>query len=74
MLGKLWSRWIGPFVVLNVFSHGAIEIKSNETNKVFKVNGHRLRSFVENFRDTIEKEVKLADPIYMHAWHEENYV
>ena len=68
---KLWSRWIEPFVFLNVFSHGVIEIQRSETNKVFKVNGHKLKPFVENFGDTAEKEVKLVDPIYMDAWREE---
>jgi hypothetical protein len=38
--GKLRSYWIGPFAVYNVFSYGAIEITSLETNKVLKVNGH----------------------------------
>ena len=54
---KLRSRWIGLFVVLNVISQGAIEIQSIDTNKIFKVNGHRLKPFVE-------KEVKLVDQIY----------
>ncbi|XP_037496946.1 uncharacterized protein LOC119371237 [Jatropha curcas] len=30
--GKLRSRWTGPFVVTNVFAHGAVEIQSLETN------------------------------------------
>ena len=38
--GKLQSRWIGPYVVTNVFAHGAIFIKSLETGKECKVNGH----------------------------------
>jgi hypothetical protein len=42
-------------------------LKSSETNKVFKLNGHILKPFVENFGDYIEKEVKLADPIYIDA-------
>jgi hypothetical protein len=42
-------------------------LKSSETNKVFKLNGHILKLFVENFGDYIEKEVKLADPIYIDA-------
>ena len=67
MLGKLCSRWIGPFVVLNVFSHGVIEIQNIETNKVFKVNGHKLKPFVENFECIIEKKVKLVDPIHNDA-------
>jgi hypothetical protein len=51
MPGKLQSRWIGSFVVLDIFSHGVIEIQSSETNQVFKVNGHILKPFVENFGD-----------------------
>lgn len=27
MPGKLCSRWIEPFIVTNIFSYGAIEIK-----------------------------------------------
>ena len=45
--GKLCSHWIGPFVVTNVFPHGAVEIQSLATSKVFKVNGHRLKPFYE---------------------------
>jgi len=44
---KLRSRWIGPFVVSNVFPYGVVEIPSLETNKVLKVNGHRLKPFYE---------------------------
>jgi len=54
------------------FSHHVIEIQSIETNKVFKVNGHRLKPFVENFEGTTKKEVKLVDPIYEDAWSEDN--
>ena len=38
-LGKLRSRWSGPFKVVKIHPYGAIEI-SNEEGKVFKVNGH----------------------------------
>ncbi|KAJ8749935.1 hypothetical protein K2173_013850 [Erythroxylum novogranatense] len=48
--GKLKSKWIGPFVITNIFPHGAIEIRSLETHKVFKVNGHRLKPFYEGFQ------------------------
>jgi len=30
--GKLHSRWIGPFVISNVFFYGAVEITNLETN------------------------------------------
>lgn len=46
--GKLRSRWIGPFVVSNVFSYGTVEITSLETNNILKVNGHSLKPFYES--------------------------
>ena len=45
---KLWSRWDGPFVISNIFSHGAFEIKNEVTDKVFKVNSHQLKLFHES--------------------------
>ena len=61
-------------VILNVFSHCAIEIQSIETNKVFKINGHRFNLFVENFKDIVGKKIKLVDPIYKDALSEDNSV
>ncbi|KAL9372531.1 hypothetical protein Peur_034775 [Populus x canadensis] len=62
--GKLRSRWIGPFVVSNVFSYGAVEITSLETNKVLKVNGHRLKPFYEGWTTELTASAELAEPIY----------
>ena len=61
-------------VILNVFSHGAIEIQSIETNKVFKINGHKFNPFVENFKGIAGKKIKLVDPIYEDTWSEDNSV
>ena len=63
-LGKLHSLWIGPFVVTNVFPHGAIEIQSLATSKVFKVNGHRLKPFYETFQVENVADLDLEDPIH----------
>ncbi|XP_050379793.1 uncharacterized protein LOC126797163 [Argentina anserina] len=41
--GKLRSRWLGPFVVTNIFPSGAIRIKGVVIDKEFTVNGHRLK-------------------------------
>jgi hypothetical protein len=62
--GKLRSRWIGPFVVTNVFPHGAVEIQSLATSKVFKVNGHRLKIFYKGFQVENVGKLDLEDPIY----------
>ena len=45
--GKLQTRWLSPFVVINVFSHGAVEIKDFGTDKTFKANGHILKPFYD---------------------------
>ena len=47
--GKLHSKWVGPFVVVHIYSHGAVDIQSIETGKIFKVNGQRLKPFYEGF-------------------------
>nr|GMD78666.1 uncharacterized protein LOC109178455 [Ipomoea batatas] len=62
--GKLRSHWVGPFIVTNIFPHGAIEIQSLQTSKIFKVNGHRLKLYHDEFRVENVTEVLLEDPIY----------
>ena len=66
MAGKLRSKWIGPFVVTNVFPHGAVEIKSTGTDKVFKVNGQRLKLFHQSAvpEDVSIEELSLEAPNY----------
>ncbi|XP_059289643.1 uncharacterized protein LOC132043178 [Lycium ferocissimum] len=43
--GKLKSRWSGPFEVVGVSPHGAIELKSGDGTRTFKVNGQRLKHY-----------------------------
>jgi len=64
MKGKLRSKWIGSFVVTNVYPYGAVEIKSQSTDTSFKVNGHRLKPFLSNpaLVDTIVEETSLPHP------------
>ncbi|CAL2271334.1 unnamed protein product [Prunus armeniaca] len=46
--GKLKSRWVGPFKVLQVFPHGAMEIENIKNGTRFKVNGQHLKPYLEN--------------------------
>ena len=62
--GKLRSLWIGPFVVSNFFPYGTVEITSLETNKVLKVNGHRLKPFYEGLTAELTASAELVKPIY----------
>ena len=44
--GKLRSKWEGPFKVTSTSSHGAVTLQNDE-GTLFKVNGHRLKIFLE---------------------------
>ena len=57
--GKLRSKWIGPFVVTNVFPHGAVQIKSFKTGQEFKVNGQRVKPYYEHFEEHIVEDTPL---------------
>ncbi|XP_057865396.2 uncharacterized protein LOC131073050 [Cryptomeria japonica] len=45
-LGKLQTRWLGPYEVIETFSNGAVQLSTIDLVK-FKllVNGHRLRLY-----------------------------
>nr|GEZ00127.1 reverse transcriptase domain-containing protein [Tanacetum cinerariifolium] len=43
-LGKLNTRWTGPFTIAQVFPYGTIELSSTNGPN-FKVNGHRLKHY-----------------------------
>ncbi|CAN6542453.1 unnamed protein product [Malus baccata var. baccata] len=57
--GKLRSKWIGPFVVTNVFVHGAVQIQSLKTGQEFKVNRHRLKPYYDNFVEHAVDDIPL---------------
>ncbi|XP_024963350.1 uncharacterized protein LOC112503566 [Cynara cardunculus var. scolymus] len=45
--GKLKSRWSGTFVIHKVYSYGAVDLINPEDNTVFKVNGQRVKAFLD---------------------------
>ncbi|XP_068340323.1 uncharacterized protein [Pyrus communis] len=51
--GRLRSKWVSPFVITNVFPYGAIQVQSLKTGQEFKVNGHRLKPYYENFEEHV---------------------
>ncbi|XP_062155170.1 uncharacterized protein LOC133863223 [Alnus glutinosa] len=61
--GKLQSRWTGPFTVRSIFPHGVIEIEDPKNSTIFKVNGKRLKPFLELKSSEIEMTL-LEDPSY----------
>ncbi|RVW69229.1 Retrovirus-related Pol polyprotein from transposon opus [Vitis vinifera] len=59
--GKLKSRWIGPFIIHQVHLNGVVELLNSNSTDTFKVNGHRLKPFMEPFNQDKE-EVNLLEP------------
>ena len=55
-LGKLRSRWNGPYVIKKVFPYGTVTIQNPRTGSEFKVNGQCLKHFIERF-ETQEKNL-----------------
>ena len=43
--GKLKSRWSGPFEIVKVYPYGTVVI-TREGSEIFRVNGHRLKSYL----------------------------
>jgi hypothetical protein len=54
--GKLRSKWEGPFTVISTSSHGAITLQNDE-GMLFKVNGQRLKIFLELDKSPEELDV-----------------
>ncbi|KAM2953934.1 hypothetical protein FF1_032261 [Malus domestica] len=57
--GKLRSKWIGPFIVTNVFPHGAVQVQSLKTGHEIKVNGHRLKPYYDLFEEHVVDDLSL---------------
>ncbi|RVW21273.1 Retrovirus-related Pol polyprotein from transposon 17.6 [Vitis vinifera] len=60
-LEKLKSRWIGHFIIHQVHLNGVVELLNSNGTDIFKVNGHRLKPFIEPFKQEKE-EINLLEP------------
>ncbi|XP_059294446.1 uncharacterized protein LOC132047417 [Lycium ferocissimum] len=43
--GKLKSKWSGPFEVVRVTAHGAVELRRPHSDDTFLVNGQRVKHY-----------------------------
>ncbi|GJX97993.1 reverse transcriptase domain-containing protein [Tanacetum coccineum] len=59
-LGKLRSKWFGPFVVKTIYPYGAVEI-TEKNNFSFKIYGHRLKKNYDGCINTEENELVELD-------------
>ncbi|RDY08771.1 hypothetical protein CR513_06950, partial [Mucuna pruriens] len=62
--GKLHSKSDGPFVITSIFPYGVVELKDENTNNTFQVNGHQIKLFYESPAPTVgEMEtISLMEP------------
>ena len=59
--GKLKSRWTGPFTIQEVYLNGSVDFLNAKDNRVFKVNGQRLKPYAAQ-HSTEKEEILLLDP------------
>ena len=60
-LGKLKSRWMGPFIIHQAYSNGSVDLLNPKDNRVFKVNGQRVKPYAVR-HSAEEEEISLLDP------------
>ena len=59
--GKLKSRWAEPFTIQEVYPNGSVDLLNAKDNRVFKVNGQRLKPYATQ-HSTDQDEIPLLDP------------
>ncbi|RVW44224.1 hypothetical protein CK203_089465 [Vitis vinifera] len=55
------ARWTGPFIIHEVHPNRVVEVFDPTGNQTFKVNGHRLKPFIEPY-STDKEEINLLKP------------
>nr|XP_016452261.1 PREDICTED: uncharacterized protein LOC107776839 [Nicotiana tabacum] len=66
-LGKLKSRWSGPFRVVQMFPSGAVEIESEDGTNKFTVNGQKLKHYLGMANEKGDREITMLDePQYVN--------
>ena len=58
---KLKSRWTGPFTIQEVYLNGSVNLLNSKYNRVFKVNGQRLKPYATQ-HSADKEEIPLLDP------------
>ena len=59
--GKLKSRWTEPFTIQEVYLNGSVDLLNATDNRVFKVNGQRLKLYAAQ-HSTENEEIPLLEP------------
>ena len=60
-LSKLKSKWIGPFIIYQAYPNGSVDLLNPKDNRVFKVNGKRVKPYAAQ-HTTKEEDISFLDP------------
>ncbi|XP_058185604.1 uncharacterized protein LOC131302827 [Rhododendron vialii] len=60
---SLRSRWDGPYIMHKVYPNGSVDVCDPQNGNISKVNGQRLKPFLE-YVEVGEPEEVLVDPVY----------
>ncbi|XP_047253667.1 uncharacterized protein LOC124887795 [Capsicum annuum] len=59
--GKLWSKWSGPFKVVRIAPHGAVELWNKEKTENFLMNGQHVKHYWADHPDKHKESITFAD-------------
>ncbi|XP_059635635.1 uncharacterized protein LOC132277808 [Cornus florida] len=62
--GKLRTKWEGPYLIISVLPHRAVELQNLKDEGTFKVNGQRFKPYIDG--QTLQRNMEsalLVDPI-----------
>ncbi|XP_060190729.1 uncharacterized protein LOC132620007 [Lycium barbarum] len=59
--GKFKSKWFGPFEVVRVTAHGAVELKRPNSDETFLVNGQRVKHYYGETTDRARTTIDLKE-------------
>ncbi|XP_049391486.1 uncharacterized protein LOC125855853 [Solanum stenotomum] len=59
--GKLRSKWSGPFEVVRITQHGALELRNKDNSSTFLVNGQRVKHYFGHDVDREHETLALND-------------
>jgi hypothetical protein len=68
--GKLLSKWVGPYVIMEVHHSGAIKIASLKDDTTQVVNGQRLKHYIA--RDSYNEDVDVIEIVSLEKFIQDN--
>ena len=62
--GKLKSRWSGPFKLIKIYPYGTVDLLDERIGQEFKVNGQRVKQYMNSVMDHTKEVLLLKDPTF----------